>query len=142
MDKHSAKSAPKRILSKIFTNSKKNSSVSPTNEWTPEWMATISTSNDDSNWYSTAMTHATLAIMSTNEQEGTRHVKDRHDEENDSKPSMPRRYSFSTVHDNGKQRLVAAKRAEYQAKMQAFDELIQRRRGSTLRMALAPDVTC
>ncbi|CAG8443315.1 11238_t:CDS:2 [Ambispora leptoticha] len=56
--------------------------------------------------------------------------------------SVVRRYSFSNIHDNGRQRLVAAKKKEYEAKMAAFDELIQKRRGSTLsRMALAPDVT-
>lgn len=55
--------------------------------------------------------------------------------------SVQRRYSFSNVHESGRQRLLAAKRAEYQEKMRAFDDLIQRRRGSTLRLALAPDVT-
>ncbi|CAI2170349.1 14290_t:CDS:2 [Funneliformis geosporum] len=55
--------------------------------------------------------------------------------------SIQRRYSFSNVHESGQRRLLAAKRAEYQEKMQAFDDLISKRRGSTLRMALAPDVT-
>jgi hypothetical protein len=54
--------------------------------------------------------------------------------------SVQRRYSFSNIHESGRQRLIAAKRAEYQEKMDAFDDLIQRRRGSTLRLALAPDV--
>ncbi|CAG8482663.1 128_t:CDS:2 [Ambispora gerdemannii] len=55
--------------------------------------------------------------------------------------SVHRRYSYSNIHDNGRQRLHAAKKKEYEAKMSAFDELIQKRRGSTLsKIALAPDV--
>ncbi|CAG8449762.1 5919_t:CDS:2 [Dentiscutata heterogama] len=53
--------------------------------------------------------------------------------------SVHRRYSFSNVHENGRQKLLAAKRKEYQEKMAAFDDLIQRRRGVTLTYALNPE---
>ncbi|CAG8702686.1 4632_t:CDS:1, partial [Racocetra fulgida] len=53
--------------------------------------------------------------------------------------SVQRRYSFSNVHENGRQKLLAAKRKEYQEKMEAFDDLIQRRRGVTLTYALNSD---
>ncbi|CAG8588863.1 14495_t:CDS:2 [Racocetra persica] len=52
---------------------------------------------------------------------------------------LQRRYSFSNVHENGRQKLLAAKRKEYQEKMEAFDDLIQRRRGVTLTYALNSD---
>ncbi|CAJ0752814.1 531_t:CDS:2, partial [Entrophospora sp. SA101] len=38
--------------------------------------------------------------------------------------SMQRRSSVSNCHENSKKRLLKAKKAEYEEKMQAFDELI------------------
>ncbi|CAH1761702.1 9724_t:CDS:2 [Entrophospora sp. SA101] len=54
--------------------------------------------------------------------------------------SMQRRSSVSNCHENSKKRLLKAKKAEYEEKMQAFDELISKRRGNNLRSTLAYDV--
>lgn len=54
--------------------------------------------------------------------------------------SMQRRSSVSNCHENSKKRLLRAKKAEYEEKMQAFDELINKRRGINLRSTLAYDV--
>lgn len=127
------KKTTKKFLNKLFnTSSKKNSSaVSPQNEWFPTF--TVSVDNVVSHHNSSPYSHATNNRHS-NEEIFQQQSLNRSN-------SIQRRFSFSNVHESGRQRLLAAKRAEYQEKMQAFDDLIQRRRGSTLRLALAPDVT-
>lgn len=124
------KKTTKKFLNKLFnTSSKKNSSaVSPQNEWFPSF--TVSAEYHDNSPYS----HAT--------NKNNRHSNEEifQQQSINRSNSIQRRFSFSNVHESGRQRLLAAKRAEYQEKMQAFDDLIQRRRGSTLRLALAPDV--
>jgi hypothetical protein len=131
----SAKNVPKKttkkFLNKIFNNnSKKNSStVSPTNEWFPTF-----TIDNVSHNVNSPYSHATNRNRHSNEEIYQHQSINRSN-------SIQRRFSFSNVHESGRQRLLAAKRAEYQEKMQAFDDLIQKRRGSTLRLALAPDVT-
>nr|CAG8528861.1 15517_t:CDS:2 [Entrophospora candida] len=50
------------------------------------------------------------------------------------------RSSVSNCHESSKKRLLKAKKAEYEEKMQAFDELINKRRGNNLRSTLAYDV--
>lgn len=127
------KKATKKFLNKLFhtTSSKKNSStVSPQNEWFPTSFTTDNISYNNNSPYS----HGTNKNRHSNEEIYQQQSINRSN-------SIQRRFSFSNVHESGRQRMLAAKRAEYQEKMQAFDDLIQRRRGSTLRLALAPDVT-
>lgn len=127
------KKTTKKFLNKLFNTSasKKNSSaVSPQNEWFPSF--TIS--DNDISYNNSPYSHATNKNRHSNEEIYQQQSMNRSN-------SIQRRFSFSNVHESGRQRLLAAKRAEYQEKMQAFDDLIQRRRGSTLRLALAPDVT-
>jgi len=124
------KKATKKFLNKLFhtTSSKKNSStVSPQNEWFPTSFITDNVSNNS------PYSHGTSKNRHSNEEIYQQSINRSN--------SIQRRFSFSNVHESGRQRMLAAKRAEYQEKMQAFDDLIQRRRGSTLRLALAPDVT-
>jgi hypothetical protein len=126
------KKSTKKFLNKLFnTNSKKNSSaVSPQEEWFPTF--TIS-DNVVSHHINSPYSHGTKNSRHSNEEIFQQSLTRSN--------SVQRRFSFSNVHESGRQRMLAAKRAEYQEKMQAFDDLIQRRRGSTLRLALAPDVT-
>jgi len=126
------KKATKKFLNKLFnSSSKKNSSaVSPQNEWFPSF--TIS-DNVSSHHVNSPYSQGTNKNRHSNEEIYQQSINRSN--------SIQRRFSFSNVHESGRQRLLAAKRAEYQEKMQAFDDLIQRRRGSTLRLALAPDVT-
>ncbi|CAG8502946.1 1068_t:CDS:1 [Rhizophagus irregularis] len=129
------KKTTKKFLNKLFnTSSKKNSSaVSPQNEWFPSF--TVSVDNVVSHHNNSPYSHAT--------NKNNRHSNEEifQQQSINRSNSIQRRFSFSNVHESGRQRMLAAKRAEYQEKMQAFDDLIQRRRGSTLRLALAPDVT-
>jgi len=130
------KKSTKKFLNKLFNNSsKKNSSsvspVSPQNEWFPSF--TIS-DNVVTHHVNSPYSHATTKSRHSNEEIFQQQSVARSN-------SIQRRFSFSNVHESGRQRMLAAKRAEYQEKMHAFDDLIQRRRGSTLRLALAPDVT-
>uniref|UniRef100_A0A1D1Y8Y2 Uncharacterized protein n=1 Tax=Anthurium amnicola TaxID=1678845 RepID=A0A1D1Y8Y2_9ARAE len=132
------KKSTKNFLNKLFHNSssKKNSSSvspqSPQTEWFPSF--TVSCDNVSTNHNSSNSHAATSNNRHSNEEIFQQQSVTRSN-------SIQRRFSFSNVHESGRQRMLAAKRAEYQEKMQAFDDLIQRRRGSTLRLALAPDVT-
>ncbi|KAG9290426.1 hypothetical protein G9A89_007157 [Geosiphon pyriformis] len=138
----------KKFLNKIFhssTTKKSNATVSPSssppdNEWKPTFM-----NMEDDHKRSTPSSPSTLILPVPFSSRSTKSSNSDTDEQPNSPTvgrmnSVQRRYSFSNVHDNGRQRLIAAKKAEYQSKMQAFDELIRRRRGSTLRLVLAPDV--
>jgi hypothetical protein len=127
------KKSTKKFLNKLFNNSSKknSSSVSPQDEWFPTFTPDNSVSNHVNSPYSDT---ATTSSRHSNEEIFQQQSVTRSN-------SIQRRFSFSNVHESGRQRMLAAKRAEYEEKMQAFDDLIQRRRGSTLRLALAPDVT-
>jgi hypothetical protein len=124
--KSSQKKSTKKFL-KIFQNhSSKKAVVSPQEEWFPSFVVSDHSSSknrhsNDDVYQSRHNQFQTQSVTRSN--------------------SIQRRFSFSNVHESGRQKLLAAKRAEYQEKMTAFDDLIQRRRGSTLRLALAPDVT-
>ncbi|GBC03744.1 hypothetical protein RclHR1_00530019 [Rhizophagus clarus] len=127
------KKTTKKFLNKLFNNSsKKNTAVSPQNEWFPSF--TVSdVGTHGAHHTNSPYSHATNKNRHSNEDIYQQQSINRSN-------SVQRRYSYSNVHESGRQRLLAAKRAEYQEKMQAFDDLIQKRRGSTLRLALAPDV--
>jgi len=130
--KSSQKKSTKNFLNKFKFNNgnkKSSSSVAPQeNEWYPTFCVSDSTTTTHHGGYSNTHTMTSRRSNEELQQSVTR------------SNSVQRRFSFSNVHESGRQRLLAAKRAEYQEKMQAFDDLIQKRRGSTLR-ALAPDVT-
>jgi hypothetical protein len=129
--KSSQKKSTKKFL-KIFQNhSSKKAVVSPQEEWFPSF-----TVSDNSHASSKNNRHSNDDVY-----HHSQHHQFQQQQPVTRSNSIQRRYSFSNVHESGKQRLLAAKRAEYQEKMMAFDDLIQRRRGSTLRLALAPDVT-
>jgi|SRR3954471_14489737 hypothetical protein len=128
------KKSTKKFL-KIFQNHSSKKAVSPQEEWFPSFIA-----SDNSHHVSSS--HSTSKNRYSNDDvfQGHQHYQQQQQSLTRSN-SVQRRFSFSNVHESGRQRLLAAKRAEYQEKMTAFDDLIQRRRGSTLRLALAPDVT-
>ncbi|CAG8710773.1 38291_t:CDS:1 [Gigaspora margarita] len=125
MDTIIKQKSTKKFLNKIFhpSGNKKNSStVSPhENELAPSFVA-LDLSNHNSS------RPAVTPIKNSNEPF-----------QYERPSSVHRRYSFSNVHENGRQKLLAAKRKEYQEKMAAFDDLIQRRRGVTLTYALYPE---
>src|SRR3989337_3819223 len=110
------KSTPKKLFNKIFnsqSNSKKNSSTVSPQEWTPSFDALdLSTHRSATNRRSNEEVYNPSQHQSSIVRSG----------------SMQRRYSLSNVHESGQRRLLAAKKAEYLEKMQAFDDLIQRRR--------------
>ncbi|RHZ75212.1 hypothetical protein Glove_216g125 [Diversispora epigaea] len=117
----------RKFLNKIFHNNKK-SSVSP-NEWTPSFDALDLSSNNNNNYNNHNYSYTPAITNVRSERPSITRSS-----------SIQRRYSFSNVHENGRIRLLEAKRTEYHEKMNAFTDLIQQRRGSTLRVALAPDV--
>ncbi|CAG8478636.1 7219_t:CDS:1 [Cetraspora pellucida] len=120
----------KKFLNKIFhpSGNKKNSStVSPhENEFAPSFVA-LDLSNHGSYPQRPSLNSAKSSTNSNNSNEPFHYERP---------GSVHRRYSFSNVHENGRQKLLAAKRKEYQEKMEAFDDLIQRRRGVTLTNVL------
>jgi len=132
------KKSTKKFL-KIFQNHSSKKAVSPQEEWFPSFIASDNSYNSSSSHSSPYSSHATKKNRHSNDDvlQGHQYQQQSVTRSN----SVQRRFSFSNVHETGRQKLLAAKRAEYQEKMTAFDDLIQRRRGSTLRLALAPDVT-
>ncbi|CAG8490433.1 28_t:CDS:1 [Acaulospora colombiana] len=118
-------------LMNIFHHNKKNPSVSPNEkEWTPSFAA-LDLSHPAHSHYS-----------------HSKYTRPRRSSKEPQKPvpvvrtnSVQRRHSYSNVHENGQQRLAALKQAEYREKMEAFEDLIQKRRGSTLRVLAAPDAS-
>jgi len=129
------KKSTKKFLNKIFQSHSSKKSVSPQEEWLPSFVASDnvkSPSSPKKNRHSDDDMYHNYHHHNHQQQQQTPVTRSN---------SMQRRFSFSNVHESGRQRLAAAKRAEYLEKMTAFDDLIQRRRGSTLRLALAPDVT-
>lgn len=129
------KKSTKKFLNKIFQNHSSKKAVSPQEEWFPTFGASDyakSPSSPKKNRHSDDDIYHNYHHQQQQQQQQSSVTRSN---------SIQRRFSFSNVHESGKQRLLAAKRAEYLEKMTAFDDLIQRRRGSTLRLALAPDVT-
>jgi len=127
------KKSTKKFL-KIFQNHSSKKAVSPQEEWFPSFVV-----SDNSNHYSSSNTTSKNRHSNDDVFQGHQHHYQQQSSVTRS-GSVQRRFSFSNVHETGRQKLLAAKRAEYQEKMTAFDDLIQRRRGSTLRLALTPDV--
>src|SRR5688572_29156758 len=111
-----AKSQKKNFLKSFFngSSSKKNSSTVSPQEWIPSTPS----------FEALDLTQRTITNRRSNEEV----YHSQHQSSMVRSSSMQRRYSFSNVHESGQRRLLAAKRAEYQEKMQAFDDLIQRRR--------------
>lgn len=131
------KKSTKKFL-KIFQNHSSKKAVSPQEEWFPSSFTTSDNSHQTSSHGSPYSSNVTKNRHSNDDiYQGHQYQQQSVTRSN----SVQRRFSFSNVHESGRAKLLAAKRAEYQEKMTAFDDLIQRRRGSTLRLALAPDVT-
>jgi len=128
------KKSTKKFLNKIFQNHSSKKAVSPQEEWFPTFSVSDNMKSPSSPKKNRHSDDDMFHTYHTNNYQQQQSSVTRSN-------SMQRRFSLSNVHESGKQRLLAAKRAEYLEKMTAFDDLIQRRRGSTLRLALAPDVT-
>ncbi|CAG8447115.1 5479_t:CDS:1 [Acaulospora morrowiae] len=116
----------KKKMKNIFHHNK-NSSVAPNEEWKPSFVALDLTHPAHSHY-----SHYCAKPARSNKEPSPKPVV-----MNRASP-IQRRHSYS---DNGQQRLAALKQAEYAEKMRAFEDLIQKRRGSTLRVLTAPDVS-